>query len=144
MLDANPAQASDLTLCDAYRLPFESGSFELVYCWELLHHLAEPAQALAEMARVASRCVLLCEPNRLNPAMAAFGLALPVERGLLRFDAFRLRRFLLGLGLHRIRSETGGWFTPNRTPLRLARTLATLPYRLPLLGLYAIAVGDKP
>jgi SAM-dependent methyltransferase len=141
MLEANPAPASELTCCDAYDLPFENGSFDLVYCWELLHHLAEPDRAVREMARVASRGVLICEPNRLNPAMAVFGLAYPSERGTLRFDAGKVRRLLEGQGLDDPVCETGAWFTPNRTPQRLAELLVRLPYRVPALGLYVIGVG---
>jgi ubiquinone/menaquinone biosynthesis C-methylase UbiE len=142
MLDANPAPASNLTPCDAYELPFETGSFELVYCWELLHHLAEPNRAVAEMARVASSGVLICEPNRLNPAMAVFGIAFPSERGTLRFDAGTVRRLLTEARLRDVVCETVGWFTPNRTPQRLAQFLVHLPYRVPLLGLYAIGFGS--
>ena len=37
---------------DNRRLPFASGSFELVLCLEVLEHLAEPLPALEELRRV--------------------------------------------------------------------------------------------
>jgi 2-polyprenyl-3-methyl-5-hydroxy-6-metoxy-1,4-benzoquinol methylase len=47
----------------AYDLPFESGSFDLVCALEVLEHLERPEDALAEMARVSSRTVLLSVPR---------------------------------------------------------------------------------
>jgi len=143
MLDANPAGPENLTQCDAYELPWPDGSFEMVYCWELLHHLARPEIALAEMTRVATTCVVVCEPNCLNPAMALFGLAMPHERGVLRFNAFSTKKLLKQADLRSIRSQTVGYFTPNRTPEALARVLVQLPFRAPLLGLYTVAIGWK-
>jgi ubiquinone/menaquinone biosynthesis C-methylase UbiE len=70
MLEANPVAPDRLTKADAYALPFGDNSFDLVYCWELLHHVARPVDVVREMARVSSRGVLLCEPNCLNPGHA--------------------------------------------------------------------------
>lgn len=144
MLQANPLGAARLDQADAYALPYASASFELVYCWELLHHVSQPERVVAEMARVAARAVLLCEPNCVNPAMALFGLATPHERGLLRFPAWRPARLLREAGLTAVRGYGVGWFTPNNTPAWIARPLARVPYRLPLVGLYVVAVGYKP
>jgi ubiquinone/menaquinone biosynthesis C-methylase UbiE len=143
MLNANPASAACLKECDAYHLPYESSAFDLVYCWELLHHVAEPEKVVREMTRVASKCVLLCEPNCLNPAMALFGLLHPLEHGLLRFTPSYPGRLLRDAGLKNIRSVTVGWFTPMRTPGWLARFMSKLPYRVPMLGLYTITLGFK-
>jgi ubiquinone/menaquinone biosynthesis C-methylase UbiE len=46
-----------------YELPFESGSFDLVVCCEVLEHLDAPEAGLAEVARVARRAVLLSTPR---------------------------------------------------------------------------------
>jgi ubiquinone/menaquinone biosynthesis C-methylase UbiE len=40
---------------DVYRLPFPDGVFDLVLCRLAVHHFADPAAALAEMARVCRR-----------------------------------------------------------------------------------------
>lgn len=39
-------------ICDAEKLPYESGRFDLIYSSNLLEHLAEPKLALLEMHRV--------------------------------------------------------------------------------------------
>ncbi len=39
-------------LADAHRLPFADGSFTLVTCGSVLHHLEDPALAIDEVARV--------------------------------------------------------------------------------------------
>ncbi len=46
-----------------YELPFEDRSFDLVVCCEVLEHLEDPAQGLAEVARVSGRHVLLSTPR---------------------------------------------------------------------------------
>jgi hypothetical protein len=95
------------------------------------------------MARVATRCVLLCEPNSLNPAMALFGALNHHERGLLGFTRGYPRALLQRAGLVGIRDASVGWLTPNNTPQALAELLRRLPYRVPLFGLYTVAVGHK-
>lgn len=40
---------------DAYALPFESRSFDIVICANALHNMKEPEQALAEIKRVLKR-----------------------------------------------------------------------------------------
>jgi ubiquinone/menaquinone biosynthesis C-methylase UbiE len=143
MLQANPMGASVLRRADAHNLPYADGSFDLVYCWELLHHVGDPLQVVREMARVASRRVLLCEPNCLNPAMALFGLLYGHERGLLSFPPWRTSRLMRRAGLTNVRSAVVCWFTPNNTPSWLAWLLLRLPYRVPLLGLHTITVGER-
>jgi 2-polyprenyl-3-methyl-5-hydroxy-6-metoxy-1,4-benzoquinol methylase len=45
-----------------YDLPFETGSFDLVLCCEVLEHLERPREALDEVARVARNFVLISTP----------------------------------------------------------------------------------
>lgn len=47
---------------NAEHLPFASGSFDLVFCKESLHHLARPVLGLYEMLRVCRRAVVFIEP----------------------------------------------------------------------------------
>ncbi len=47
----------------AYELPFDDASFDCVCALEVLEHLERPADALAEMARVSRRAVLVSVPR---------------------------------------------------------------------------------
>lgn len=47
----------------AYELPFDDGSFDCACALEVLEHLERPRDALAEMARVASRTLVLSVPR---------------------------------------------------------------------------------
>ena len=50
-------------VADAFHLPFRCSRFDLVMCNEVLEHLPNPAEALAEIVRVSRRWVLLGVPN---------------------------------------------------------------------------------
>lgn len=41
-----------LVCCDAYHLPFTSGSIPFVFCFETLHHFPDPAPILKEVFRI--------------------------------------------------------------------------------------------
>ena len=51
------------TVCDAQRLPFVDGSFDLVLVQDGIHHLKNPALGVTEMLRVARRAVVVIEPH---------------------------------------------------------------------------------
>ncbi len=53
-----------LVLCDVRRLPFNDGSFDIVFCGEVLEHLehTKAIELLASMERVARRQVILTTP----------------------------------------------------------------------------------
>lgn len=64
MVSACRARGLDVHPADAYDLPFDDRSFDVVYCTFLMMWLDEPGRALAEMARVSRRWVLcLAEPD---------------------------------------------------------------------------------
>ena len=48
---------------DAHRLPFPDGAFDLVVAVEVLEHLPDPEQGLAELARVSRRHLVLSVPR---------------------------------------------------------------------------------
>jgi len=56
-----------------YELPFENRSFDLVVCCEVLEHLERPREALAEVARVARKFVLMSTP--WEPVWRAMNMA---------------------------------------------------------------------
>lgn len=47
----------------AYALPYEDDEFEVVTAFEVLEHLERPGEALAELARVAGRALVLSVPR---------------------------------------------------------------------------------
>lgn len=44
--------SAELRIADAEYLPFQDGSFDLVYSWGVLHHTPDTAQAMRELQRV--------------------------------------------------------------------------------------------
>ena len=52
---------------DATRLPFESGSFDLVCCRRTLHHVARPELVVAELARVSRSDGLVFVDDQIAP-----------------------------------------------------------------------------
>jgi SAM-dependent methyltransferase len=103
----------------AEALPFNDGSFDVVFCASLLHHLPDPQDAIEEMARVARKFVVLCEPNRANPLLAAFMLLRAEERHGLKFSLSHLEGMARAAGLNICRSTTMGGILPNRVPALL-------------------------
>jgi ubiquinone/menaquinone biosynthesis C-methylase UbiE len=63
----------------AEALSFRDNEFEVAFCKEAYHHFPRPFLALYEMLRVASKAVILAEPNDQMPR--------PIMRGIL--DALR-------------------------------------------------------
>jgi len=140
MLRRNPLRQS-VAEADIYRLPYADKCFDLVYCWEVLHHVKDMQGAIREMMRVSRRFILLYEPNAFNPLQVGFGLIAPSELGTLRFHPWFMRNHFRRAGLTHIRTFTVGTFTPNRTPIWLYKILAALPYRIPLFGISNLAVA---
>lgn len=145
MLAKNPLPRQRLHRIDAEALPFEDASFDLVYTWEVLHHVPDPGKVVREMARV-SRCwVVIFEPNRSNPLQFLFGALVPEERGTWRST----RRFLTDLcrraRLEVVAAEYCGKIPPNRMPAALLPLVRRLPFRGNLMSGISIGiVARKP
>ena len=128
---------------DACALPFAAGTFDIVFAANLLHHAADPAQLVGEMARVSRRHVVLIEPNRLNPLMCAFGLLVRAEWGVLRSSGRTVARLLTGTGLEVVRCRAMGMITQNNTPAALTPLLRRFDREI-AWGEYVVAVARKP
>ena len=50
MLRRNPLRQF-VAEADIYRLPYADKSFDLVYCWEVMHHVKDMQDAIREMMR---------------------------------------------------------------------------------------------
>jgi SAM-dependent methyltransferase len=131
-----------VSMADALKLPFADNVFDLVYGWEILHHLSDPRLAVAEMARVSRRHVLVAEPNRSNLAQFAFALLDREHRWVLRYTLEYVRGLFESEGLKIEHSSRGGWVFPNVTPLWLLPLLRRIPYRSPL-GVSNWVLGSK-
>jgi ubiquinone/menaquinone biosynthesis C-methylase UbiE len=101
---------------DAYDLPFQDDSFDLVFTGNLLHHLERPDAALREMGRVARVGVAVCEPNRNHPPMAAFGVVSSACRGLLHYSRTTLGNLATDAGLNVRGVRLHGYIYENRSP----------------------------
>ena len=141
MLSRHPGK--ERVIADATALPFPSGSFDLVFCWELLHHVPEPWRALSEMARVSRRYVLFFEPNPLNFAQFLFSIVDTEHRWVLRFSpsyvANQVKRARLALQVY----ERCGLIFPNKTPTPLFRVLRRFPFHIPFIGISQLVVAEK-
>lgn len=62
----NGVPVASLAQASAYALPFRDGAFDAVCAFGLLHHVADPAQAVREMTRVARRAVFISDSNRFG------------------------------------------------------------------------------
>ena len=72
----------------AYDLPFADGAVDWLTMRHILHHLEDPARAVAEALRVARTGLLLAEP--------CFDATLPSQRGALAVDRWEKRQHRRG------------------------------------------------
>lgn len=134
-LTNNSVSGISRLLASSDRLPFADQSFDLVTCWELLHHVPLPEESVAEMARVTRSALVIFEPNLRNPAQAAFSAIVPEERGSFALHSYRISNALRQAGLKLLVQSEVGWVLPNRMPFVMARLLARLPFQVPLLAI---------
>lgn len=140
MLSINPCKKK---ICSsANSLPFENDSFDIVFCSNLLHHLKNPVEAVAEMKRVSKKFVVLSEPNRNNAFMFLFGIAKKEERGTLKFSSKYLRQILEKNELSLLSLATMGSVLPNKSPSFLLHIVNFFDFTN-ILGLYHVAIGAK-
>jgi SAM-dependent methyltransferase len=79
-------------LYDGRRLPFDDGSFDLVYAIDVLHHCPDPLAALREMVRVTRGDLLLKDHTYRNGAQKLL-LAVMDELGNRRFGVPSIYRY---------------------------------------------------
>lgn len=141
MLSRHPGPAR--VIADAVALPFADSAFDLVFCWELLHHVEEPWRALREMARVSRKSVVFFEPNPLNLAQFLFSLYDREHRWVLRFSRRYVADQVKRAGLRLRTFERCGLILPNRTPPAVFRLLRRAPFRCPMIGISQLVVAEK-
>ncbi|MBW8015191.1 MAG: methyltransferase domain-containing protein [Planctomycetes bacterium] len=141
MLELNPVDCTKI--CgDACNMSFDDNSFDLVFCSNLLHHIANPLVPILEMKRVSSKYIVISEPNRNNPLMFAFGLIKSVERGTLKFSPNYLKKLASQSGLKPLHIQSMGSILPNKTPKSLLWIFKLIDGAYPL-AFYNIMICSK-
>ncbi len=130
MIERSPCRHL-LVRADAYGLPFEDASFDLVFAGNVLHHLERPVDALREMKRVSRGAVGICEGNRNHPPMAGFGLVSSACRGVLAYSRGRLAELAREAGLEVVAIRAHGYVYENRSPRSSVALAGWLEQRSP-------------
>ena len=138
----------DARVADGLALPYADATFDVVFCRDVLHHLADDGERkkfLSEMTRVTKPggLVVAIEPNPGNPMVLAQSYALWAERGLRSIPPRRVLRLKPGATVIEA-SPSAAWrvLWHYRSPLRAQRWLST-PI-LHALGLWEIVCGHFP
>lgn len=99
---------------DAAALPFADASFDLVWAFACLHHVADTAAAFREIHRVLKKGggLLVLEANPLFPLNFLLAVWRPVERGMLHSWPSRWKREAAAAGLT-LRGYRCGSFFPG-------------------------------
>lgn len=91
VLNLNPV--NNKLVCNVNKLPFNDNSFDVVTCFDVLHHVEKIDEALKEMKRVTKKYIILVEPNADNILQKIFMIFSPKEWGTYKFKT----TYLLGL-----------------------------------------------
>ncbi len=133
-------------VADAEALPFDDDSFDVVHSKDSLHHMHDPARALAEYHRLLwpGGVALIVEANRYNPF---FYPHMTVALGHEHFTRGRFRALVRAtFATARFGAFEAHYAPPlNRTPRRqhaIEETLERLPPFRPLLS-YNFAVAKR-
>lgn len=141
ILSLNPVKKR--MVCDAKKLPFKDESFDIVMCFDVLHHVDNPDHVIKEAKRVSRRHVVLVEPNGDNIIQKLIFLPVPREWGLYNFST----KYLIGLikdnslGILRFK-HIGRLITPN---IRLIdKFIKLFPYsESPQLNFHNLVICSK-
>jgi SAM-dependent methyltransferase len=145
MLEHNPIDSRSLKVIDAEHLDLPDDAYDLVYVWEVLHHLKDPVLAVREMARVSRRYVVIFEPNRANVLQFCFGALNRQERGTLRSSKAYLEALTRQAGLEIIACDYCGKIPPNKTPTWLFNAVRNLPFKSSrVTGISVAVIAQKP
>lgn len=92
---------TDFICASATDLPFSSGSFDLVFCRDLLHHLSDKKKAILEMSRVCKengRVAIIEMNGKSNLVGRIFSRLVKEESGMRDLDVNELISFLKDAG----------------------------------------------
>jgi SAM-dependent methyltransferase len=93
---------------DAYSLPFDDKSFDLVCAFGIMHHLEDPEKAALEMVRVARRAIFISDHNDYGRGSA---LTTTLKQAAKETGLWWLCRLLITRGKgYRITDDDGLWY----------------------------------
>lgn len=121
----------------AERLPFPDNSFDLVFCFDVMHHVSDPRAMAAEMVRVTRRDFFLSEANGLSPVRKlGERSALARSLGEQSYLPSTYRSFFPVERLEHIELRPFYVLVPPHTPPRFIpaiKTISEIGERVPLL-----------
>lgn len=140
-LSLNPIEKKKV--CDANALPFKDKSFEVVMCFDILHHVDAPNKVVNELQRVSKKYVVLIEPNGNNIVQKLMFLLIPREWGLFKFSTKYFKNLIKRNNLEILKfRHIGRFITPN-IPLPHP-ILKRFPHsNHPQLNFHNIAICEK-
>lgn len=136
-----PRDSFNTLYFNAYQLPFKSKLFDLVYMWEVLHHLADIEKAVKEAVRVSKKYVLIMEPNPINPIQYLYSY---FEKNHFLIRQCNRKNIISALqkeGCKEIICKSGGLIFPNVVPPILFNLLKRISYEIPFIGITNIYIG---
>src|SRR3989338_1010354 len=104
-------------IADANKLPFKDDSFDVVMCFDVLHHVDNPEKVVKELNRVSRKYVILVEPNSENFIYTLIFLFIPREWGSIKFTTKYFKNLICGNNLKILKFKHVGRFTTPNTPL---------------------------
>lgn len=137
------AHPIDVAVGSAFALPHPDGSFDIAYLRGVLHHMTDPARALAEALRVATTVVVV-EPNGYNPVLKLLERysTYHVEHGERSYAPRQLDRWVRAAG-GTVERRTFAGLVPMFCPdwmARVTKRLEPVVERLPLVRSLTCAV----
>lgn len=144
MIKNNPLPKENLSIINAECMDgISDKSYDLVNCWEVLHHLEKPHRAIEEMRRISKKYIVVFEPNRNNLLQTIFGLVVKEERGTLRSSKRYLEKLFLDNNIKIIHSLYCGRIFPNKLPIFVFPFIKMLPFKAnKLTGTSILLVGE--
>lgn len=93
------AKDSSIRTCQAsaLQLPFSASSFDMVVCFNVLHHVEDPNRVIEEVWRVLKSDGFFCalEPNILSPYQILHCIHHPIlEKNIRHFHTFYLKKIM--------------------------------------------------
>jgi len=135
---------------DAQHIPFADGAFDVVCCFDVMHHVSDPRQMAQEMLRVTKKYFFLCEANGAS-VVRKIG-ELPADARAIGEKSYlprTYRRFFEGATLGSIHLHPFAFLVVPKIPklfIPLNIAISEIGERIPLLrwqGQSLLIYGEK-